>query len=155
MPDSPNKSAEVEKDAAGKDAAAKVPVNKETMRQAARVFLYLLPYKRKFFTSLAFLLVSSTLSLAFPYLIGKMLDGTQPGAGPGGIVINRVALMLMGVLGTQALFSFFLFVVVCAMRPARAFRSALRGLCAHHFAADDFFLAPAPWASCPRGFRPT
>ncbi len=107
MPDSPNKSAEVEKDTAGKDAGAKVPVNKETMRQAARVFLYLLPYKRKFFTSLAFLLVSSTLSLAFPYLIGKMLDGTQPGAGPGGIVINGVALTLMGVLGMQALFSFF------------------------------------------------
>ncbi len=84
-----------------------MPVNKETMRQAARVFLYLLPYKRKFFTSLAFLLVSSTLSLAFPYLIGKMLDGTQTGGGPGSLVINNVALLLMGVLGMQAVFSFF------------------------------------------------
>ncbi len=107
MPDSPNKSADVEKDTSAKDSAAKVPVNKETMRQAARVFLYLLPYKRKFFTSLAFLLISSTLSLAFPYLIGKMLDGTQPGAVPGGIGINSVALTLMGVLGLQAMFSFF------------------------------------------------
>ena len=107
MPDSANKSTEGEKEVPAQDAMAKVPVNKETMRQAARVFLYLLPYKRKFFTSLAFLLVSSTLSLAFPYLIGKMLDGTQSGGGAAGLLINRVALMLMGVLGAQAVFSFF------------------------------------------------
>ena len=95
MPDSANKSVELEQTAPSKDASAKVPVNKETMRQAARVFLYLLPYKRKFFTSLGFLLIASTLSLAFPYLIGKMLDGTQHGTGAGGIVINQVALTLI------------------------------------------------------------
>ncbi len=107
MPESPKQSADAEQDVPAKEAEAKVPVNKETLRQAARVFLYLLPYKRKFFTSLAFLLVSSTLSLAFPFLIGKLLDGTQPGTGAGGIAINNIALTLMAVLAAQALFSFF------------------------------------------------
>ena len=107
MPESPKSSADTEKDIPAKEAEAKVPVNKETLRQAARVFLYLLPYKRKFFASLFLLLISSTLSLAFPYLIGKMLDGTQPGGVANGVPINGIALTLMAVLAAQALFSFF------------------------------------------------
>ena len=107
MPEKTKQSMEAEKDVPAKEVEVKVPVNKETLRQAARVFLYLLPYKRKFFTSLAFLLISSTLSLAFPFLIGKLLDGTQPGTGAGNIAINGIALTLMAVLAAQALFSFF------------------------------------------------
>lgn len=82
MPESPKSSADTEKDIPAKEAEAKVPVNKETLRQAARVFLYLLPYKRKFFASLFLLLISSTLSLAFPYLIGKIWTARNPAASP-------------------------------------------------------------------------
>ncbi len=119
---------ETPKVAADSSAPPKVPVNRDTLREAARVFLYLLPYKEKFFTSLAFLLISSALSLAFPFLIGKMLDGTQ--AGGGGIAaINQTAFLLMLVLGTQALFSFFssLWFAQCGQRGLYDLRCEVYG----------------------------
>ena len=55
-------------------APPKVPVNKETLREAARLFGYLLPYKGKFFAAMAALLVSSGLGLVFPFLIGSLFN---------------------------------------------------------------------------------
>ena len=57
----------------------KVPVNRETLRQAARLFGYLLPYKGKFFAAMGALLISSSLGLMFPYLIGSLLNAATRG----------------------------------------------------------------------------
>ncbi len=60
-------------------APPKVPVNRETLRQAARLFGYLLPYRGKFIAAMAALLVSSSLGLMFPYLIGSLLNAANRG----------------------------------------------------------------------------
>ena len=62
------------------NAPPKVPVNSETLRQAARLFGYLLPYKGRFFAAMAALLCSSTLGLCFPFLIGSLFNAAL---GPG------------------------------------------------------------------------
>jgi ABC-type multidrug transport system fused ATPase/permease subunit len=120
--------------AAGKlDAAPpKVPVNKETLRQAARLFTYLLPYRGKFIAAMVALLISTTLGLAFPYLIGSLIDvalrnghilaapapAPAPGAlglMPGGLSahswpklsLNEVFIFLLCQLTLQAVFTYF------------------------------------------------
>ncbi len=60
-------------------APPKVPVNRETLRQAARLFGYLLPYRGKFVAAMAMLLCSSGLGLMFPYLIGGLLNAANRG----------------------------------------------------------------------------
>jgi ATP-binding cassette subfamily B protein len=86
-------------------------INRESLREAARLFSYLLPYKVKFGAALLALFVTSLLSLAFPYITGQLVDSainakTLPsGAFQGDI--NRVALVLLLVLATQAIFAFF------------------------------------------------
>lgn len=85
----------------------KVPVTKENLLQAARVFLYLLPYKGLLSVALLLNMGSSFFSLAFPFLIGQMLDHAQKAGATGAFAINQTALLLMGALGAQALCSFF------------------------------------------------
>ena len=52
----------------------KVPVNRETLRQASRLFAYLLPYRGKFIAAMGALFISTLLGLMFPYLIGSLID---------------------------------------------------------------------------------
>ncbi len=109
---------------------AKVPVNKETLRQAARLFTYLLPYRGKFIVAMLALLFSTCLGLAFPYLIGSLIDVAlrnghilatpTPSAGalgliPGGLTapslprftLNQVFAFLLVQLTLQAVFTYF------------------------------------------------
>ncbi len=58
----------------------KVPVTRESLRQAARLFGYLLPYKGRFLAAMAALLCSTLLGLGFPYLIGSLIDTAQRAA---------------------------------------------------------------------------
>ncbi len=64
------------------NAPPKVPVNKETLRQALRLFGYLLPYKGKFFAAMAALFCSSCLGLMFPFLIGSLFNAAVSATGP-------------------------------------------------------------------------
>ncbi len=70
----------------------KVPVNRETLRQAARLFGYLWPYKGKFFAAMAALLCSSLLGLMFPYLLGSMLNSALGPAALSGVANGSPAL---------------------------------------------------------------
>jgi ATP-binding cassette subfamily B protein len=88
----------------------------EGLREAARLFRYLLPYRGKFAAALACLLMGSLAGLAFPYFTGRLIDSAQRGlggtpavgAGPVGAVgVNVVALLLLGALAVQAVCSFF------------------------------------------------
>ncbi len=79
------------------NAPPKVPVNRETLRQAARLFGYMLPYKGKFFAAMAALLCSSSLGLAFPFLIGSLFNAAL---GPGRL--SALAAGLPGMSGTAA-----------------------------------------------------
>jgi ATP-binding cassette subfamily B protein len=88
----------------------------ENMREAVRLFGYLLPYRRKFAAALVFLVVSSLTGLAFPFFIGRLIDSALRGlsetlggtVGPAsGLTINTIALLLILVLAVQAICSFF------------------------------------------------
>jgi ATP-binding cassette subfamily B protein len=95
----------------GNEDLPPVKITGQTLREAAGVFAYLLPYKYKFLAALGALLFSSLLALVLPYVIGNLIDGAlaaRVGAGPGLWQgnINAVALALLLVLALQAGFAF-------------------------------------------------
>lgn len=86
----------------------KAKLDRESLREALSLFEYIRPYRARFFTGLVALLVSSGLSLAFPYLAGSIVDAAAAKAN-GGLMsnVNRAALVLIGVLAVQSCFSFY------------------------------------------------
>ncbi len=75
------------------------------LRRLFRLYRYLKPYKWEYGLGLLFLLGSSAASLAFPKLLGEIVDlGNQ---GMLGKEINRIALILAFVLIIQSVFSYF------------------------------------------------
>jgi ATP-binding cassette subfamily B protein len=96
------------------DESPKAKLNRESLREAAALFLYLRPYRFLFLAALVSLFISSALGLVFPYLTGSLVDGALPAlttalAKPSFVPqdINTVALLLMAALALQAAFSFF------------------------------------------------
>jgi ABC transporter fused permease/ATP-binding protein len=98
-------------------------INKQNLSKLSQIFTFLIPYKGAFFAGMVFLLFSSLTLLSFPYVAGKLIDTAQ------GSVwifsdIHHIALLLMGILAVQSIFSFFrvwLFALVSekAMRDIR------------------------------------
>ncbi len=84
-------------------AEKKVPVNRETLREAARLFAYLLPFRGRMIAALTALLCSTLLGLAFPYFMGQMIDAAQKHDGRAG----AIALLALGALTGQAIITFF------------------------------------------------
>lgn len=80
-------------------------LNKANFRQLLGVFRFVLPYKNYFILGLIALFFSSTTLLAFPYVAGKLIDAAS---GESWIVndLNLIAMLLVGVLLIQSLFSF-------------------------------------------------
>ena len=63
---------------------AKTPRTKittESLREALRLFAYLLPYRVKFVGAIVCLLASGLLGLAFPYFTGRLIDSAQRSLG--------------------------------------------------------------------------
>lgn len=87
-------------------------VDWKPVRDLAR---YLRPYRVRMGVAVGALLISTTLGLAFPWLVGMLLDSALPNAGgaagtvpPGWATqINQIALILLGTLAVQAVFSYF------------------------------------------------
>ncbi len=91
-------------------SSGKARIQPESLRQAAKIFRYLAPYRFRFGGAVITLIVSTSLGLCFPYLTGLLLDGSlaKPGATAGWTGnINTIALVLLGTLALQAFFSFF------------------------------------------------
>jgi ATP-binding cassette, subfamily B, bacterial len=82
----------------------KVKLNKESLRQTAQMLGYLRPYRAKFFVGLALLVFSSTVTLMFPRVTGDLVDAATGSIQ--GYDRNTLALMLMGILLIQGVFSF-------------------------------------------------
>lgn len=86
----------------------KTKVNKESLRKARFLLTYLRPYRSKFILGLVFLTVGSLLSLAFPFLMGKLIDASlEPEKIGFWSSINFIAGSLLAVLLVQAAISFF------------------------------------------------
>jgi ABC-type multidrug transport system fused ATPase/permease subunit len=82
----------------------KAKLTSSSLNKALRIFKYGKDHKWKFYIGLLFLLLTSATALAFPKLMGMLVDCvTNKDLGKA----NEIALMLMGVLVLQAVFSFF------------------------------------------------
>ena len=81
-------------------------LNKKNFKKLIGVFSFVTPYKGKFILGMICLLFSSTILMAFPYLLGKLVDIAS---GKTWVLssINQVALAIVAVLFFQSIFSFF------------------------------------------------
>lgn len=89
------------------EESPKVKFSKEAIKEALVIFKYVRPYRWVFISGLIFIGLSSGTTMAFPYLLKRLIDsahGTLSGAfavSPGGI-----ALTMLAVLSVQMVFSF-------------------------------------------------
>ena len=81
-------------------------LNKENFTKLAGIFQFAMPYKVPFFIGMAFLLLSSLMLLTFPFVAGKLIDAAT-GESWWLKDINTIALLLLGILLVQSVFSFF------------------------------------------------
>ena len=75
------------------------------LREAFRLYSYIRPYRATYILGLFFLFGSSVLNLAFPKLLGDLVNAGNEGNLAD--ELNRIALMLAGLLVIQATFSYF------------------------------------------------
>lgn len=85
----------------------KLAVTKENLKESLIIFQYVKPYRGIFITGLIFIALSSITTMAFPYLLGKLLENAQA-IKDGKIAIppGTIALYMLGVLAIQMVFSF-------------------------------------------------
>ncbi|WP_298735099.1 ABC transporter transmembrane domain-containing protein [uncultured Chitinophaga sp.] len=76
-----------------------------TLRKTFRLYKYVRPYWPQFSLGMLFLFISSLAGLAFPKLLGDLVDSSAKGHLAQDI--NKLGLMLAGVLAGQAFFSYF------------------------------------------------
>jgi len=75
------------------------------LREAFRLYSYIRPYRVTYILGLIFLFGSSVLNLAFPKLLGDLVNAGNEGNLA--TELNRIALLLAGLLVIQATFSYF------------------------------------------------
>src|SRR5262245_21638891 len=78
----------------------------QNLREAAQLYGYVWPYRRKFAAAFAALMISSALGLLFPAVLGVLIDVALGRATTWPAGVNRTALALVGLLAAQAVFSF-------------------------------------------------
>jgi len=79
-------------------------INKTSLRSALRLYKYIKPYRGQYFLGIFFLLGSSLASLAFPKLLGDLVNtGNSTTLGQS---LNQTAFLIVGVLIVQASFSY-------------------------------------------------
>ncbi len=84
----------------------KIKLTKEGVRKAMRIFQFILPHKWTFLVGLVFLLLSSSVSLIFPKLMGNLIQEATTGTGAF-TNINSIALGLLLLFAFQSVFSYF------------------------------------------------
>jgi ABC transporter fused permease/ATP-binding protein len=82
----------------------KTRISKSSLKRAARLFQYVKPYRVEFIIGLIFLLLSSAASLVLPALVGDLVDSAKEELVSN---IDEVALWLLLLFATQAIFSYF------------------------------------------------
>lgn len=85
----------------------KVKITKENLKESLVLFRYLRPYKTKFIFGLVAIVLSSITTLAFPFLLGKLIDSAQAiSKGEAAITPTTIAMSMIGILALQMIFSF-------------------------------------------------
>src|ERR1700722_13397462 len=86
----------------------KAKLNKESLRESAALLAYLRPYRWQLVAACVGLIISSGLTLCFPFLAGAMMDVATSGTltkGPAWLPhhISSVALLMLSVITLQAI----------------------------------------------------
>ncbi len=91
----------------GGEESPKAKITKESLKESLMVFKYLQPYKGTFIGGLIFIALSAGSTMTFPYLLKKLIDSAH-GVAEGAFAYTpgTIALMLMGILTLQMLFSY-------------------------------------------------
>jgi ABC-type multidrug transport system fused ATPase/permease subunit len=87
---------------------AEVPKRKITLgglKNALKLYSYIKPFRTEYLIGMFFLLGSSLASLAFPKLLGELVDSGNKGSLPNDL--NKIALLIVVTLLLQSLFSYF------------------------------------------------
>lgn len=85
----------------------KVKITKESLREALLIFRYIKPYKINFIFGLLFIVLSGATTMAFPYMLKKLIDSAQQ-IGSGNFIATpgAIAMLMLGILVFQMIFSF-------------------------------------------------
>lgn len=81
-------------------------INASNVQKLLGIFRFVLPYKGMFIIGLISLFFSTITLLSFPYFAGKLLDLAEGKSIAFFTSINQVALVLIGILFAQSIFSF-------------------------------------------------
>ncbi|HEY0967360.1 MAG TPA: ABC transporter transmembrane domain-containing protein [Opitutaceae bacterium] len=93
------------------DRLPKAKLNRESLREAAGLFAYVLPYRGWFAAGMLALTVGNAAGLCFPFLAGALIDAAlTPGGATvpvlGALPLDQVALVLAGTVTLQACAAF-------------------------------------------------
>lgn len=80
-------------------------INKSGIASAFKLYKYIRPYRGQYFLGMFFLMGSSMASLAFPKLLGDLVNSAD--STTFGQSLNQTAFLIAGMLVLQALFSYF------------------------------------------------
>jgi ATP-binding cassette subfamily B protein len=87
-----------------------VPIGRASLREAGRLARYLRPHLGKFIAAVAALILSGLCGLAFPYLVGRLVNSAIAGEDGAGLPWHRsvtgIAVALIALLGAQAALTF-------------------------------------------------
>ncbi len=84
----------------------KAKINKDSLKTGMRILSFMGPHKWKFIIGLGFLALTSATALAFPLLMGKMVDTTGGSKLDMGTA-NLLGIVLIAILLAQSVFSYF------------------------------------------------
>ena len=85
----------------------KVKLNKESLKEGLLIFKFVRPYRAQFISGLVFISLSSATTMAFPYLLKRLIDSARSvSTGQLGSKPGTIALWMIAVLSIQMIFSF-------------------------------------------------
>jgi len=102
------------------DDFPKYKYSKEGVKKSQRILKYFAPYKWKFFVGLIFLFLTSLTAIAFPKLMGNLIDAGSIGESK----IREVGLLLLLLFAAQSVFSYFR--VILFVEVTEKFLASLR-----------------------------
>jgi len=89
------------------DDIPKVKITRESVKEATMIFKYLRPYRGVFIIGLVFIALSAGTTMSFPYMLKRLIDSAHGVlAGPFAYSPGIIALIMIGVLVLQMIFSF-------------------------------------------------
>src|SRR3954453_23555374 len=96
-----------DKDSSASDRLPKASLNRESLREAGALFVYMKPYLRRFYLGMAALFTGSLLALCFAFLAGGLIDAaTHPTQRAHHLLshlgLNQILTLILSLVALQA-----------------------------------------------------